>query len=145
MPNARIIHVQRDPIDTCLSMFSIQFNEPVEYAYDLGELGRYYRAYERLMDHWRRVLPEGAMLDVRYEDVVDDIESQARRMLAFCGLPWDDACLAFYENKRPVSTASLYQVRQPLYRSSLGRWKAYADRLGPLLDALDLPREPAAG
>ncbi len=145
LPNARIVHVQRNPIDTCLSMFSIRFNEPMEYTYDLGELGRYYRAYGRLMDHWRRVLPEGAMLDVQYEDVVDDIESQARRMLDFCGLPWDDACLAFHENKRPVLTSSVYQVRQPLYRSSLGRWKAYADQLGPLLEALDLPREPVAG
>jgi tetratricopeptide (TPR) repeat protein len=145
LPNARIIHLQRNPIDTCLSMFSIQFAEPIDYTYDLGELGRYYPAYERLMDHWRRVLPEGIMLDVHYEDVVGDIESQARRMLAFCGLPWDDTCLAFHKHERAVHTASVYQVRQPIYRSSLGRWQAYANQLGPLLEALDLPPEPVAG
>ena len=88
------------------------------------------------MAHWRAVLPEGAMLDVQYEDVVDDIEAQARRMLAFCGLPWDDACLAFHRQEGAVRTASAYQVRQPLFRSSMERWRAYERHLGPLLEAL---------
>jgi tetratricopeptide (TPR) repeat protein len=145
LPKARIVQVRRDPLDTCLSIFSINFTDPPAFAYDLGELGRYYRAYERLMDHWRQVLPEGVMLDVQYEDVVDDIEGQARRMLAFCGLPWDDACLAFHRQEGTVRTASAYQVRQPIYRQSLGRWRAYEKHLGPLLEALELKPESLAG
>lgn len=136
LPNARIIHARRDPVDTCLSCFSINFSEPLPYAYDLGELGRYYRAYERLMQHWRDVLPDDAMLDVQYEDVVADLETHARRIVAYCGLQWNDACLAFHEAARPVTTASATQVRQPIYRSSVGRWRAYKEQLGPLLEAL---------
>jgi tetratricopeptide (TPR) repeat protein len=136
LPNARIVHVQRDPIDTCLSIFSTNFADPPAFAYDLGELGRYYRAYERLMDHWRAVLPEGVMLEVRYEDVVADVEGQARRLLAHCGLAWDPACLEFHTTARPVRTASVAQVRQPIYRSSVARWRRYQDQLAPLLEAL---------
>jgi tetratricopeptide (TPR) repeat protein len=139
LPNARIIHVRRDPIDTCLSCFSILFRSTLNFTYDLGELGRFYLAYERLMAHWRTVLPEGAMLDVQYEDVVADIETQARRILAHCGLPWDEACLAFHKADRPVNTASAAQVRQPIYGSSVGRWHAYRDQLQPLLEALGQP------
>jgi hypothetical protein len=139
LSNARIIHARRDPVDTCLSSFSILFDEKLAYVYDLGELGRFYRAYERVMAHWRRVLPQDAMLEVQYEDVVENIETQARRILAYCGLPWDDACLAFHKTERPVRTASAAQVRQPLYRSSVGRWRAYGDELKPLLEALGLP------
>ena len=143
LPNARIIHARRDPVDTCLSSFSILFQQPLGYVYDLGELGRFYRAYDRVMEHWRRVLPADAMLEVQYEDVVADMESQARRILAYCGLPWDDACLAFHKSSRPVLTASAAQVRQPLYRSSVGRWHAYRDQLKPLLEALG-PLVPGA-
>ena len=139
LPNARIIHVLRDPIDTCFSCFSILFGEELNFTYDLGELGRYYRAYEKLIAHWRQVLPEGAMLEVRYEDVVADIETQSRRIVEYCGLPWDDACLAFHKADRLVATASVAQVRQPLYSSSVGRWRAYRDQLKPLLEALGLP------
>jgi tetratricopeptide (TPR) repeat protein len=145
LPNARIINVRRNPLDTCLSIFSIDFADPPGFAYDLGELGRFYLAYERLMDHWRQVLPEGVMLDVQYEDVVEDIEQQARQMLARCGLEWDDACLAFHDQHGTVRTASAYQVRQPLYRSSLGRWKVYADELRPLLEALNMKPECLSG
>jgi hypothetical protein len=106
LPHARIIHVRRDPIDTCLSCFSILFGGDQPYAYDLGELGRYYRAYDALMAHWRRVLPQGVMLEVQYEDVVENLEAQARRMVAHCGLAWEAACLAFHETQRPVRTAS---------------------------------------
>jgi len=139
LPHARIIHARRDPIDTCISCFSINFTAAQPFAYDLGELGRYYRAYERLMDHWRQVLPPRCMLEVRYEDVVDDIEGQARRMIAFCGLEWDQTCLAFHKLERAVQTASAVQVRQPIYRSSIGRWREYGEQLRPLLDALGLP------
>ena len=88
------------------------------------------------MAHWRRMLPVGRILDVRYEDVVADLEKQARRIIAYCGLPWDDRCLSFHETDRPVRTASATQVRQPIYNSAVGRWKVYAQYLRPLLDAL---------
>lgn len=136
LPNARIIHTMRDPVDTCISCFSKLFTAEQNHTYDLGELGRYYRRYERLMAHWRRVLPQGRMLDVRYEDVVADLESQARRIIDYCGLPWDDRCLSFHETDRPVRTASATQVRQPIYNSAVGRWKVYEEHLGPLLEEL---------
>ena len=107
-----------------------------EFSNDLGELGRYYRAVEELAAYWHDVLPAGVMLDVQYEDVVADIETQARRILDFCGLEWDEACLAFDRVERPVYTASMAQVRQPMYRSSVGRWRVYQDQLQPLLEAL---------
>jgi tetratricopeptide (TPR) repeat protein len=140
LPNARIIHTRRDPIDTCLSCFSIRFTAAMPFVYDLGELGRYYRAYDALMAHWRQVLPPGVMLEVQYEDVVDDIEQQARRIVAHCGLEWDDACLAFHETERSVRTASAAQVRRPIYRSSVERWRPYKDQLQPLFDALGMPQ-----
>jgi tetratricopeptide (TPR) repeat protein len=139
LPNARIIHVLRDPVDTCMSCYSILFADGNPFSYDLAELGRYYRHYAALMAHWHRVLPAGRILDVRYEDVVADLEGQARRMLAHCGLDWDPACLAFHRTERPVLTASAAQVRQPLYDRSIGRRRAYEPHLTPLLDALNGP------
>jgi len=136
LPRARIVHVRRDPVDTCLSCFSKLFTDQLDYAYDLAELGRYYRAYEALMEHWRRVLPPGVMLEVRYEELVSDLEGQARRILAHCELPWDEGCLAFHRNRRPVRTASATQVRRPLYAGSVGRWRVFDDVARPLLDAL---------
>jgi tetratricopeptide (TPR) repeat protein len=136
LPNARIVHVRRDPIDTCWSCYARLFGGEQPFAYDLGELGRYYRRYQALMANWRAVLPPGAMLEVDYEQVVDDLEQQARRIVAYCGLAWDDACLRFYETRRRVHTASAAQVRQPIYRSSIGRWRPYRQWLGPLLDEL---------
>jgi tetratricopeptide (TPR) repeat protein len=135
-PNARIIHVKRNPIDTCLSCYSLLFAEVQPFAYDLGELGRYYNAYDALMRHWRSVLPDGIMLEVNYEDVVRDFEPQARRMIAHCSLDWDPRCLSFHKTRRPVNTASLVQVRQPLFTDSVGRWRIYGERLKPLLEAL---------
>ena len=136
LPNARIIHLRRDPVDTCLSCFGRQFVGDHPYSYDLAELGRYYRGYEAVMAHWRQVLPAGVMLEVRYEDVVDHLEREARRLVAHCGLAWDDAGLHFHESDRPVRTASVAQVRRPIYRSSVARWRAYAHLLTPLLEAL---------
>jgi hypothetical protein len=138
LPQSRIIHVRRDPLDTCLSCFSKLFAGEQPYAYDLAELGRYYRAYEALMEHWRRVLPEGVMLEVQYEELVADFEPQARRLLAYCGLEWDDRCLAFHETQRSVRTASATQVRQPIYGTSVGRWRPYREMLQPLLQELGL-------
>ena len=139
LPHARIVHVKRDPLDTCFSCFGLSFAGEVGYAYDLGELGRYYRAYEALMARWRAVLPPDAMLDVQYEDLVADLPGQAQRMIAYCGLEWDARCLDFHKSRRTVVTASVHQVRQPLYNSSVGRARAYADQLGPLRAALGLP------
>lgn len=136
LPQARIIHVRRDPRDTCFSCYGLMFAGEIGFAYDLAELGRYYRAYEALMAHWRAALPEGVMLEVRYEDLVDDLESQARRMLAYCGLEWDVRCLDFHKAERAVATASLMQIRQPLYRSAIGRWRPYEMHLAPLIEAL---------
>ena len=136
LPNARVIHTIRDPVDTCLSCFSKLFSDVQPFTYDLGELGRYYRAYARLMQHWRRVLPEAAFLDVHYEELVADFENQARRILDYCGLGWNDACLSFYEADRRVKTASQVQVRQPIYRSSVGRWRPDDAALQPLIDGL---------
>jgi Sulfotransferase family len=138
LPNARIIHACRDPIDTCLSCFSLLFGDDLPYTYDLAELGRYYRAYATLMRHWRAILPEGVMLDVRYEDVVANLNRQARRLIAHCGLDWEDRCLEFHQTQRPVHTASVTQVRRPIYRSSVGRSQSYGALLGPLLDELGI-------
>jgi tetratricopeptide (TPR) repeat protein len=137
LPNARMIHVVRDPVDTCLSCFSIIFAEGWQnQSYELGELGRFYHAYEQLMEHWRRVLPAAAMLEVRYEDLVADLEGQARRMIDYCGLEWNAACLQFHKTARPVRTASTVQVRQPIYRTSVGRWRPQEEVLRPLLAGL---------
>ncbi|MGH7248946.1 MAG: sulfotransferase family protein, partial [Pseudomonadota bacterium] len=137
LPNAVIIHTMRDPVDTCVSCFSTLFRlREQPHAYDLGEIGRYYVRYRRLMAHWHRILPEGRILDIRYEDVVDDLERQARRIVAHCGLPWDERCLSFHRTDRPVRTASAAQVREPIYRSAVGRWRAYAEWLNPLLTEL---------
>ncbi|HEY2534178.1 MAG TPA: tetratricopeptide repeat protein [Xanthobacteraceae bacterium] len=136
LPNAKIVHTMRDPVDTCVSCFSKLFSAEQNHTYDLGELGRYYKRYERLMAHWRRVLPAGSILDVRYEDVVADLEALARRIIAYCGLPWHDNCVAFHKTDRPVRTASATQVRQPIYNNAIGRWRVYEQHLGPLLDAL---------
>jgi len=144
LPKARIIHVKRHPVDTCLSCFSLLFAEDQPFAYDLGEIGRYYKAYETMMAHWRAVLPRGRILEVQYEDIVGDLAGQARRLVAHCGLEWDERCLAFHETRRPVHTASLVQVRKPIYASSVGRSGFYGSRLRPLLEALEIER-PASG
>ncbi len=136
LPNARIIAARRDPIDTCLSCYSKLFAGHQPHTYDLAELGRYYRAYDALMAHWRSVLPPGVLIEVQYEALVADFEPQARRMLAHCGLDWDERCRAFHRTERPVRTASAAQVRRPLYASSVGRGRPYRRLLAPLIEAL---------
>jgi tetratricopeptide (TPR) repeat protein len=135
-PRARIIHCKRHPIDTCLSIYFTKFRAPHPYARDLEDLAFFYREYERIMAHWRGVLPEGILLEVQYEDLVEQQETVTGKMLDFCGLEWDDACLHFHENPRVVSTASSWQVRQPLYKTSAARWKHYEPFLGPLAGLL---------
>ena len=137
LPNARIIHCIRDPLDTCLSCYETKFAQGHPYSYDLRELGRRYRGYERLMAHWRGILPANRFIEVRYEDVVADLQGQARRLLEYCGLEWDEACLQFHRTRREVWTTSSSQVRRPLYASSIGRGQAFAAYLGPLVEALE--------
>jgi Flp pilus assembly protein TadD len=139
LPKARIVHMRRDPVDTCVSCFSQNFAEGQPFAYDLAELGRYYRAYEKLMAHWRSALPPGAMLEIHYEELIGDFEAHARRLIAYAGLEWDPACLEFYRTQRPVRTASVAQVRRPIYKTSVGRWRGHEQRLKPLLEALEIP------
>lgn len=136
LPNAKIVHVRRNPVDTCVSCFTRLFQRHQDATYDLAELGRHYANYARLMEHWRKVLPEGSFLEVQYEDIVADMETQARRLIDWCGLEWDDACLEFHKNERSIRTASVTQVRQPIYNSSVERWRHYEKFLGPLLEAL---------
>lgn len=143
LPRSRILHVRRDPMDSCLSCFATHFSANLAFTYDLAELGRNYRLYLDMMELWRRVLPEGSMLEVDYEAVVGDLEGQARRIIDHCGLPWDERCLAFHRTHRSVRTASIVQVRQPIYRSSLARWRRYEKHLGPLIEALG-PAAPGA-
>jgi tetratricopeptide (TPR) repeat protein len=136
LPNATIIHVKRNPLDTCLSCYTKLFTQGQHYSYDLTELGHYYRCYEQIMAHWRQLLPEGTWLDIAYEDVVGNLEAEAQRLIAFCGLPWDPACLDFHQTNRSVRTASFAQVRQPVYTSSVGRWHHYERELAPLIEVL---------
>jgi tetratricopeptide (TPR) repeat protein len=137
LPNARFIHTRRDPIETCLSCFRIHF-DTLRYTSDLGELGRYYRRYEALMSAWRSALPPGLILDVDYEHVVENLEREARRIVEHCGLAWNDDCLAFDRVDRPVKTASIAQVRQPLYKTSVKRWRPSEAVLRPLYEGLGL-------
>lgn len=136
LPQARIIHCRRDPVDTCLSCYSKLFAMGQSFSYDQTELGQAYRDYQMITAHWQKILPATHFIEVDYEAVVEDLETQARRLLTFLGLEWDPACLDFYQNKRAVRTASVNQVRQPIYRSSRGRWHQYADELTPLLQVL---------
>jgi tetratricopeptide (TPR) repeat protein len=139
LPNARIIVARRDPRDTCFSCYSKLFGPGAPYTFELGELGRYHRGYERLMDHWREILPEGAMLEVDYEALVTDLEGQGRRILEFCGLDAGSGRIDLQHGQRRIRTASAVQVRQPVHSAAIGRWRRYEPFLGPLLEALEAP------
>jgi tetratricopeptide (TPR) repeat protein len=130
--NARFIYMERDPIDTCLSCYFQQFAASVSFSMDLADLAHYYKGHRRLAHHWQSVLPPGRMLIVSYEELVRDLENTTRRMLDFLGLEWDAQCLSFYENERPVATASTWQVRQKIYTDAIGRSQAYKKYIGPL-------------
>jgi tetratricopeptide (TPR) repeat protein len=134
-PRGRVIHCVRGALDTCLSCYLTHFEQHNPFKFDLADLGAYYRDYLRLMEHWKKVLTV-PILEVRYEDLVLDTRVQVRRMLDFLELPWDDRCLRYYESDRRVLTASLDQVRRPIYTASIGRWKHYEKHLGPLIQAL---------
>jgi len=135
LPKARIIHSRRHPVEVCLSCYRIHFAEGQQWSYNLRELGRYYKRYWNLMNDWREQFPD-AMLEVRYEDNVADVEGQARRLIDYLGLEWHDGCLEFYNTDRPVMTASASQVRKPIYTTSTNRWRKYEKYLQPLLEEL---------
>lgn len=137
LPGARIIHSMRDPMDSCFSCFSRLFTgNNLGYTYNLGAVARYWVSYREIMDHWHAALPPGRVLDVAYETMVADFENQARRLIDYLGVPWDDRCLGFHDNRRIVRTASVAQVRKPIYRTSVARWKHYEKHLGELYDVV---------
>ena len=133
-PRAKFIHCRRDLRDVAVSCWMTHFRQ-IRWASDPDHIAARFREYERLMGHWRRVLPV-PLLDVAYEETVADLEGTARRLVGWCGLEWEPACLAFHEGKGPVRTASVSQVRQPVYSRSVGRWKHYEPSLGSLFDRL---------
>jgi hypothetical protein len=137
LPNARIIHMRRDPLDTCLSIYFQNFGTEHFYASDLDDLAHYYTEYRRVMEHWRSTLPPDGLLEVPYEALVESPEAWSRRMLEFVGLTWDPKCLEFHATPRTVNTFSKWQVRQRISRSSVGRWRNYEKFLGPLLRLAD--------
>jgi tetratricopeptide (TPR) repeat protein len=137
LPNAKIIHMRRNPIDTCLSIYFQNFGAFHTYASDLGDLAHYYTEYSRLMTHWRQNLPTDAILDLPYEDLVSEPEIWSRKMLDFIGLPWDASCLEFHRTGRTVSTFSKWQARQKINRSSIERWRNYRQFVGPLLNLVE--------
>jgi len=136
LPNAKIINARRHPLDSCFGSYKQLFAQGQPFTYDLTELGEYFLQYQRLMDHWHEVLP-GKVLDVQYEDVVDDLEGQVRRILEYCGLDWEASCLRFHETSRSVKSASSEQVRQPIYQSAVNTWRHYESHLGALIDVLE--------
>ncbi len=138
LPGARVVHCRRDPRDVCLSCFAQDFAQGNEFSYDLGDLARYWRGYERLAAHWRRALPLET-IELRYEALVADPEGESRRLVDFLGLDWDPACLDFHKTRRVVRTSSSVQVRRPVFADSVGRWRAFARELAPLLAALGDP------
>jgi hypothetical protein len=135
LPNAKIIDARRSAMGCCFSGFKQLFAEGQEFTYGLEEIGHYYKDYVALMDHWDKVLP-GKVLKVQYEDVVDDLETQVRRVLDFCGLDFEEACINFHQTERAVRTASSEQVRQPLFRSGVDQWENFSPYLDPLRDVL---------
>lgn len=135
LPRASILHLRRNPVDSCLAMYRTLFRMGYPFSYDLDDLARYYIAYHRLMEHWRALFP-GAILDVDYEALVADQEFVSRQVIAHCGLVWETACLNFEQNRSPVATASAVQVRQPIHAASVGRWRRFAAELEPLVRKL---------
>ena len=136
LPNAKIINLRRHPLDTCYAVYKQLFVDAYPFSYDLAELGRYYAAYARLMRHWNQVLP-GVVHTVEYESLVENFDDEVRRLLAYCGLEFEESCLRFHENTTASTTASTVQVRQPVYRSSVGKWRRFKDQLATLVATLE--------
>jgi hypothetical protein len=136
LPKAKIVNLQRHPMDTCYAVYKQLFRDAYPFSYDLDELGPYYIAYHQLMRHWNEVMP-GVIHTIRYETLVAGLEEESRRLLAYCNLPWEDQCLRFHENRQASTTASATQVRQPVYSSSIGKWRRYERQLEPLRRLLE--------
>jgi hypothetical protein len=136
LPNAKIINLQRHPLDTCYAIYKQLFADAYPFSYQLEELGQYYVAYDRLMAHWREVLP-GAIHMVQYEELVADVEAVSKRLVEYCELDWQPGCLKFYDNTQASTTASTVQVRQPVYQSSVAKWRRYEKQLAPLISVLE--------
>lgn len=145
LPNARIIDARREPMACCFSNFKQLFAEGQEFSYELSDLGHYYQEYVQLMAHWEQVIPAQRLLRVQHEDVLDDLEGQVRRLLDFLELPFEPACLRYWETERAVRTPSSEQVRRPIFRSAVEQWHNYAPWLGPLEEALDLAPRTGSG
>ena len=144
LPNAKILLMRRDARDVGLSNYQVNFETGQHFSYDLRDLGRYHRAHDALLDHWAAHVGKDALYEVQYQRLVDDFEAEVRRICEFLGVTWDDRMLHFHEVDRAVVTASLEQVRSPVYKSSVGRWKRYEKELAPLLEALEEPLEGSA-
>ncbi|MDP6189389.1 MAG: sulfotransferase, partial [Gammaproteobacteria bacterium] len=138
LPKAKIIHCQRHPAATCLSIYKAYFSGVHSYAYNQAELARYYNIYDELMAHWREVFP-GRLYEIQYENLVADQQAETEKLLQHCNLDWENACLEFYRSKRKVTTSSAYQVRQPMHNKSVGLWQRYGGGLQPLLSCLKIP------
>jgi len=141
LPRAKIILIQRHPLDACWALYKAHFQGMFPFSYDQVELAEYYLAFRRLAHHWKATLPSHTLLDVCYEDIVRDQAAQSRRLIEFIGLPWEDGVLRFHESQAPSATASAVQVRRPVYSSSIGKWRHHAERLMPLRTRLarDIP------
>ena len=135
LPNAKIIHLVRDPMDVCFSVYKQLFADAYPHSYDIEEMARHFVRYHRLMEVWRQRFP-GRFLDVRYEEVAADVETEGRRIINYLQLPWEDACANFHQQETAVTTASAVQVRQPAHTRSIGRWRRYEKQLQPVRDIL---------
>ncbi|MDA9973065.1 sulfotransferase [Candidatus Pelagibacter ubique] len=141
-PNAKIIHSMRDPMDTCFSNFTKLFKDDMRFTYSQENIGNYYKDYHKVMEHWKKVLPSDFICHMKYENMINDTKKEARRLTSFIGLDWDPNCLKFYDNKRNVKTASMMQVRKPIYKTSMARWKNFTKHLKPLYNKVKSYREP---
>jgi hypothetical protein len=135
LPDARFVHVRRDPMDTCLSIYRELLGDFHSYAHDLNDLGHFYQLYEQMMEHWAETLGH-RLHEIVYEDLVNDPQAETQRLLKFCGIPNNPACLAFHETERLIRSPAAAQVRQPLYRDSIGAWRRYETQLQPLREIL---------
>ena len=141
LPNARIIHAVRDPMDCCFSNYCHLYSDQICFSYKQETLGSYYKNYNKLMQHWKNVLPDKFIFEVKYEDLIIDTEKEIRKMNDFIGLDWEPKCIEFYKNNRNVITPSKMQVNKPIYKTSIGKWKRFEKHLKPLYDILNLTEQ----
>ena len=136
LPNAKIINAQRNPLDSCISSYKQLFYKGQSWSYDLFEIAEYYLEYQRMMDHWHKLFP-GEILDLKYENLINNQKDETESLLKYCGLEWEEQCLKFYETERSINTASSEQVRQPIYKGAMNAWKNYESHITPLIETLE--------